>query len=81
MGWSHGIWKRGHSTVFCPLFIKNTKVLGPPKPRPRADLPGGQGCPEWVGALQRGAATSQQAWEEHWYGGSTENGTSSRKEV
>lgn len=69
MGWSHGLRRRGRSTVFCPLFKKYTEVLGPPKPRPRAGLPGGPGRPEWVGALQRGAAASQQAWEERWYGG------------
>lgn len=60
--------EKGAKYSVLPTFDKNTEVLGPLQPRPRAGLPGGQGRLERVGALQRGAATSQRAWEEQWDG-------------
>lgn len=56
MGWSHGIQKTAQYSVL-PTFYKNTKVLGPLRPRPRRGLPGGVGasavggCPPEKGLL------------------------------
>lgn len=73
MGWSHGIQKRGHITVFCPLFIK-TEVMDPSRGLdPEQASPGG-GVSGVGGHLLRGAALSQQAWEEHWHRDSMEEG-------
>lgn len=79
MGWSHAIQKKGH--IQCSTtFYKNTKMMGPLKPTPRAGLPGGEssgmgGCPP-----ERGCS-SRRAWEEQCQGCSVEKGTSSKKEV
>ena len=47
------------------LLTSDTEVMHPLRPRPRVGLPGG-----WCPTPHRGAAPSQQAWEEHWHRGS-----------
>lgn len=48
-------------------FYKNTNVMGPLRPRPRAGLPGGGLSGAGGGPPEKGCS-SQRAWEEQWWG-------------